>query len=581
MIVSNDDNDFVERFFSKIQSLHNTHENERINTFTKCFIEKKDIELSKQALLNVIKEKQEFKQIDFDAFDDNYLWKNPLMKNHFDKNTSLKNDLVSEFEGQYAILISKQENNYDKLNADNKDILQQTFIGIYIKDENIDSAVKSNLTTSIENLVNYLADKKDVVEFFKKNQYDFDKIQALCNKIVDFCNEKFMDFLYFAKLTEENSKKSLEQKDIGALLLEENIKQMIGEISQDLKLKRNNDKNSNDFYLLSNNKNIQNDEQEEQQQNNKDSNDFLFLEENKEKNNSKKENSEKKDIKLDSSSIKESKNENSENKKEEEQENIKIDENNEKDIEKGNNIEKEEEIVINDSEINLKNEDNEDTNSKNEEEKNNQENKEASKKPHKLGNKNETNERPNSANNQRKGSDNKNKQNHRANSANNQHKGSDNKNKQNKRPKSANNNKKPNIYDILQQHHNVENVGGNADERQNNNNIEHINHNENINNQQDNEDDREYYTNIIRNFVNNATPLPEGTNLIQFRAFYNRNTDILQHKSAFFWLNEQERRNNVLLDFIINNNANQSLETLNNRLRHISGGKCSWCCGDW
>ena len=361
MIKAQNDNDFVEQFFSKIQSLYSTHQNEISNTFAKCFIENTDIELSKQALLMVIQNNQKFKQIDFDAFDDNYLQDDPSMKDHFDENIFLKNKILYEFQLQYASLLSEKDKNDAQINADEKNILQNIFIDIYQNNQEISEDALSNLTESINNLVNYLAKDENIIEFFKTNACNIDAIQALCNKLYQHLNDNNLDFVYYAKLKDKNALKIIDANGISLFLTDKNIKDIVDIVSQSKKLENNNDE---------------------------DSNNFLLLKENKEKS------------------------------------------------------------------------------SNNEEEKNNQQT----------------------------------------------------------------------CTDV------------------------------------------EYCQNIIETFVKNGAELTD----LDVGKFIrgNKVNNLLQHKSAFFWLNEQERRNNALLDFI-NNDADESLDTLNNRLRNIRGGKCSWCCGDW
>ena len=318
--------------------------------------------------------------------------------------------------------------------------------------------------------------------------------------------------------------------------------------------------------------------------------------------NSKSENEEENKESNEESEIEESKNEDSKNSKEKEvikeayrqeensnkeskNEYIKIDEsieNSEKDIEKDNNIEKEKE---------------------NEEKRESEENIESINKE--LTKPDQQIDKTNINNKQKQKLINIIKQNKNRNierniqsdirSVNHQHLGLDNKNKPDNRPKSAVIKNKTinidNIDGIMQQYNNVGNVVNVVgtvvnvevnENEQRNNNIEHINQNENINNQQENENDETYCNNIINNVTNKGS-LDEGTDLQRFINCYRRNNNILTHKSAIFWLNAEERRNNALLDFINNDakdNNLENLKTLNDRLRNIRGGKCSWCGGD-
>ena len=145
----------------------------------------------------------------------------------------------------------------------------------------------------------------------------------------------------------------------------------------------------------------------------------------------------------------------------------------------------------------------------------------------------------------------------------------------NKKEDSQNNTNSKEKDNIFNNNNNDNNIQSYEDGNNNINNVNNVNVYEN--NQQEYTDE-EYCQNIINTFVKNGTGLKE-LDVAKFRRS-NKDKHLLQHKSAFFWLNEQERRNNALLDFI-NNDADESLDTLNNRLRNIRGGKCSWCCGDW
>ena len=83
-------------------------------------------------------------------------------------------------------------------------------------------------------------------------------------------------------------------------------------------------------------------------------------------------------------------------------------------------------------------------------------------------------------------------------------------------------------------------------------------------------------TNEILSKENKDTITLEQGNEMELKQYIRNN---YHHKGAYFIYNEEERKNNALVEYGNGNITN--LNTLNNIIRNIHGKKCSWCCGNY